>query len=67
MSINSLRERPSPDSYSLRVAKAWSGERKVEDMLAIVRCKVGGGMKGGEFGYTFSEPEEERGGGVEVG
>jgi hypothetical protein len=22
-------------------------------------------MKGGEFGYTFSEPEEERGGGTE--
>jgi hypothetical protein len=22
-------------------------------------------MKGGEFGYTFSEPEEERGGGAE--
>lgn len=25
----------------------------------------GAGMKGGEFGYTFSEPEEERGGGTE--
>ena len=64
VSINSLNESPSPDSYSLRVARAWSGERKVEeeDMVCACRCRfvsLGWDDKFERCGYTFSEPEEE--------